>query len=222
LAADKPDFRTGSPRPSGLADQRQRRRAMKIQYEEPAATLPDLACLQLYLPDARPTLGDYATDGRPMVEARRADAVHKLLGARPCGSREADDIEPPPIEPHTRLRAMPMELRSFLEIEGLRILLADDPVDRLKRFLGSRRGRGAPQKDTERRDIWVAAQIQRLRDSGMSIEDACTAIQNARGVRLSAETARRIYNVRRDSLEVKLSLITVGDLDKMSSGHSDG
>jgi hypothetical protein len=195
---------------------------MKIRYEQPAAMRPDPACLQLYLRDARPTLGDYATDGRPVVEARRADAVQKLLGLARAAVAKADDIEPPPIEPHTRLRAMPMELRSFLEVEGLRILLADDPVDRLKRFLGSRRGRGAPQKDTKRRDIWVAAQIQRLRDSGMSIADACMAIQNARGLCLSAETARRIYNHRRDSLEVKLSLITVGDLDKMLSNHSDG
>jgi hypothetical protein len=214
LAADKPGFRTGPPRPSSPADQRQRRRAMELQYEEPV-DVPDPAFLRLYLRDARPTLSEYKMDGRSVVEARRAKAVNKLLALARAAVAKADDTEPPPIEPRTRLRAMPMELRSFLEIEGLRILLADEPVHRLERFLGSRRGRGAPQKDTERRDIWVAAQIDRLRDSGMTIADACMAIQDAKGLRLSAETARRIYNDRRDSLEVRLSLITVSDLDKM-------
>jgi hypothetical protein len=103
---------------------------------------------------------------------------------------------------------MPSQLRDFLEIEGLHILLADNPVRALRRFLGLLHGRG-PAADKERRELEIAGTVAQHVNHGMTIDAACAAVAAAKGARIGADRVRKIYLARRDGW--LLRNITVGD-----------
>jgi hypothetical protein len=176
---------------------------MVSRYKQAPASPPSLADLQLYLRDAQPTLRERIEEGEA-CEKRRVSAHRALLTIARAQVAEADNIEPPPPEPRSRLRAMPTELRWFLEIAGLRILLSDDPVGATRRFLGLQRARGRPLEDNERRDILVAADVLERRNGLESVSDACNAV--AEQANMSPEMVRKIYFARRTTLEVKAEL----------------
>ena len=103
----------------------------------------------------------------------------------------------------SRFGALQPELRQFLKISGLRVLLADDPAVALKRFLG-RKGRGRPAADNQFRDCMIAADVAELVSAETTIDAACNTIGDAAG--LSPEAVRKIYFAGRETLEVKIEL----------------
>jgi len=171
-----------------------------------------IAYLRGLLHDAKPTTRERVEEGEA-CEARRVKAVNELLTIYRDAVVKADDIEPPPLEPRTRLRAMRTEdlqdVLGFLEIEGLRIFAADDPVAELKRFVGDRpRPRGHPMGDNEDRDFRIAMKVFELRASRggtgrggrIRVDDACDAV--GKGENLSLEAVQKIYKRFRRSLGV--------------------
>jgi hypothetical protein len=114
---------------------------------------------------------------------------------------------------YRRLRAMPPELREFLEIEGLRILLDPDPEEALQRLLGQqRRGRGRPRADNEARDILIAADVAGLVEGGATVDQACRQIGSA--AFLSPEMVQEIYYARRSTNNVLLARLRLSDFDR--------
>lgn len=100
---------------------------------------------------------------------------------------------------------MPVQLRNFLEEEGLRILLADDPAAALHRFLGHRpRGRGRPAADNELRDNLIAADVAELVYHGMAIDAACETVEKDAPV--GFERVREIYLAHRNDLAVRAEI----------------
>jgi hypothetical protein len=176
---------------------------MPGRYDRPAAPPPSVNDLPHLLHEAEPTLRELSEEGIAR-EARRAVAVRKLLTLARAEVTKTG-------EPN-RLRAMPMELREFLEIAGLRMLLSDDPIAALKHFLGPRK-RGRPIEDNKRRDIMIAADVAELAEGGMMTIDA-SCLQIAHTANLSVEMVREIYYARRCTDEVLLARITVAMLDQ--------
>jgi hypothetical protein len=80
---------------------------------------PSLEFLELYLRYAQPALAERLAEP-DTAEARRVEGVEAILSLARAAMAEAGDP--------TRLGAIPQELRQFLEIAGLRILLSDDPA----------------------------------------------------------------------------------------------
>jgi hypothetical protein len=182
---------------------------MPNRYEKPARP-PTLALLEGYLIDARPALSQWLADP-DATETRRVDAVAALLTLARAALRLADEwanmthgwrASP---ERGTRYGAMPLELRHFLTVEGLRILTADDPVAALRRLLGQKhRGRGRPFMDNEYRDLTITEDVQIRVDAGSSIADACCVV--AKAAHLSPETVRNIYFARRNDPAVRAAI----------------
>ena len=83
-------------------------------------------------------------------------------------------------------------------------MLADDPVEATRRFLGKIRGRGRPIDDNERRNILIAAAVAELVHGGSTIDDACEAVEKEAPV--GFEMVRKIYLKRRDTLDVRVEV----------------
>jgi hypothetical protein len=183
---------------------------MPRKYDRPAVPPPSLKKLAYYLRDARPTAREIADD-RAGCEKRRVEAVDKLLKLARNAIAQANNAEQMP-PGYSRLRAMPTQLRQFLEIQGLRILLADDPVRALRRFLGRLHGRG-PAADKEQRELEITGMVVRYVNEGMAIEQACEAVASEKGIWISADRVRKIYLARRD--EWRLRNMTPAEFDSL-------
>src|SRR5215831_12989024 len=158
------------------------RGAMNKRYRKPAEPPPSLEFLEAYLRDAQPTLSERLANP-DATEAQRVDAVAALLALARAALVEAGP---------NRLGAIPSELRDFLQIEGLRILTADDPIAALQCFLGqARQGRGRPSADNAFRDLMIAADVAELHASGKTVTAALNAV--AAAAALSFEAVREIY-----------------------------
>jgi len=169
------------------------------RYDNPAPKPLAINDSPYLLTDARPTLPQRIKEGEA-CEARRVEAVRDLLTLARAEVRKADTAEPPSLPGHSRLRAMPLQLRDFLEIEGLRILLSDEPVEALRRFLGQQpRKRGREAVNTHR-DFAIAISVaMKHQIDEMSVEKAC--IEVAREAELSLDAVHKIY-YRRDKARV--------------------
>jgi hypothetical protein len=182
---------------------------MKNRYRIPPAPAPSLAELHLLLAEANPTLRQINEDVEG-CEKRRIEAVGKLLSLARDSVTKANEKAPHPPPGYSRLRAMPPELRDFLEINGLLILLAEDQTAKLQQFLGKGgpRAKGRPRANNERRNILVAAAVANLVDGGTRAEAAFRQIGTDNG--LSWEMVREIYYAHRDSEYVMLEAVMRG------------
>jgi hypothetical protein len=186
---------------------------MPSRYDRPVSKPPSRDDLAYYLRNAEPTMAERGEN----PGAREKDRVDGVDALRQIGRdfvREANAKKPPP-PGYSCLRAMPVELREFLEINGLRILLADDPYDALEQFLGQgpprvkkhRRNKGRHAEDNERRDISIAADVAELINAGNTIEDACKTIGGPIGpAPVGQEMVRKIYLALRHTDAVKAEL----------------
>ena len=184
---------------------------MPTKHDRPAAPPPSLRDLYYLLRDAQPTLREAAYNPAG-CEKRRVEAVHALRRLARDAVTLANDAEPPVLPGYSRLRAMPSQLRDFLEIEGLRILLADDPVRALRCFLGLLHGRG-PAADKEQHELEITGRVAQHVNDGMAIEAACAAVADENGTRIGADRVRKIYFARRD--DWLLRNITLGEFDRI-------
>lgn len=158
---------------------------------------------------ARPTLR-HQLDDPEGCKTRRDKAVRDLLTLARQAVAKANETEPRPPEGYSRLKAMPVQLRAYLEVEGLQILLADDPVAALRRFLGQRgRGRGRPPAANEDRDLKIAVAVAERIFGGMTTEAACEAVEKEAAV--GFEMVRKIYYERRRAAYFWLCLQPNGD-----------
>jgi hypothetical protein len=114
---------------------------MPGRYDNPADPPPSFDELYYLLLVARPTQRQRMEDP-DTTETLRRKAVSRLLTLARQAVAIADLVEPRPPEGYSRLKAMPPELRDFMEEAALRILLADEPVAALRRFLGNGRAAG--------------------------------------------------------------------------------
>jgi hypothetical protein len=184
---------------------------MPRRYDRPAPKPPTIDDLPRLLFDARPTLRQ-SIEQPGETEQRRTEAVRALLMLGREAVAKADASDPQPAG-YRRLRAMPPELREFLEIEGLRILLDPDPEEALQRLLGQqRRGRGRPRADNEARDILIAADVAGLVEGGATVDQACRQIGSA--AFLSPEMVQEIYYARRSTNNVLLARLRLSDFDR--------
>jgi hypothetical protein len=162
---------------------------MNNRYHRPPAPPPDLRRLDIYLRHARPTLGEQAHDPAE-TEARRVEAVAVLRALARQYVVPANNSLPgsPDV-----LLPMPRQLRQFLSDEGLRILLAENPVAALGRFLGfeERRGRGRRKADNLYRDRVITSDVVACIRGGATVEDACAVV--AKAAALSEDAVRKIY-----------------------------
>jgi hypothetical protein len=182
---------------------------MHKRYQKPACFFAPPSVEQLPERDAMSTEEDIAQDAE--AEARRANAVDALLrfaraeeklppilpkDLAESGLLEVLIADDPDVARHLAQPGsrLPPGLRKFLMENGFRILIADDPVAELKRFLGRGRRRGRPA-DNVWRDLMITIDVQERVDSGLSVENACAAI----GVdtNLSREAVEKIYYTHR-------------------------
>jgi hypothetical protein len=169
---------------------------MRNRYQKPAKPPASLDDLPRYLRYAQPTMREIAEEGEA-CKKRQVRANRALQTIARNALAKTDDPN--------QLRAMPDELFRFLAIRGLRILLADDPVVELKRFLGRRsRGKGRPAGDHEYRDFMIAADVAELVLGGEKRDNACLTI--SKQANLSFERVLAIYNARRDTPELRAEL----------------
>jgi hypothetical protein len=190
---------------------------MPSRYDRPALKPPSLDDLPIYLRDARPT--SYERRVEPAATQRRCvEAVAALLQLARGAAANADEwlnmVEGRPHEARSCLGAIPRDLRSFLETEGMRILLADDPMSALADFLG-RRDRQRPLEDNKRRDLIITADVAKKVEAGMSKTKARKEV--AKEAKLSYESVRKIHPKYRGSDEALLIRTTVGDV--VNSGN---
>ena len=177
---------------------------MPGRYDKLADPPPSFDELYFLLICASPTQRQRMEDP-DTTETLRRKAVRNLLTLARRAVANANEVEPRPPEGYSRDRAMPLELRNFLEEAALRIFLADDPFAELGRFLGQLpRGRGRPVADNERRDELIAADVAELVHHGMTIDAACTAVEKEAPV--GFERVREIYLARRHDLAVRAEL----------------
>jgi hypothetical protein len=169
---------------------------MEERLEEPATRplspaelrlKPELRLRHLLI-DARPTKQQRSED-RKGSEQTRVAAVREMLALYREYVSKADETEPPPLEPRTRLRAAPRELLEFLQTEGLRIWAQPDPKAALRKFLGQqRRGRPGPALETRAK---IASRMDELIDKGMTAKEAKE--QAAAEFCIKAKTADKIF-----------------------------
>jgi hypothetical protein len=181
---------------------------MRNRYQKPA---PNPAFFQLYLADARPTLGQRLAEPEA-TETRRVEAVAALLAFARKALSNADEWAAMTLggwqpERGTRLGAIPLQLRSFLTIAGLRILTAEDPVAALQCFLGRKpQGRrGRPAEDHAHRDMMITIDVAELHASGMTLAAAYKEVNKRPGTP-SVKRIEDIYLDRRDDVAVRAGL----------------
>jgi len=162
---------------------------MRNRYEKPAAP-PRLEFLELYLRDAQPTVSERLA-APDATEARRVKAVLTLLTLARAELAKAGDPG--------RLLAIRWRLRRFLEIAGLRILTAEDPIEALRHFLGQKAPRrGRPAKGHDYRDLMIATDVAELYAGGMTLEDAYEEISKQRGTPGLRQVERIYLRLRSD------------------------
>jgi hypothetical protein len=128
---------------------------------------------------AQPTPGRIRVIGEPAAEARRKEAVEALLAfaraeiAKTGSAAECFNVSVP-----TDQQSQP--IWEFLTLSAFQILVADDPVAMLKRFLGRHHSR--PPQDNRERDFTIWGDVQKLHDSGMPIRAVCKEISAAAGL----------------------------------------
>jgi hypothetical protein len=92
----------------------------------------------------------------------------------------------------------------------MRILLADDPMEELRRFLGqSQKGRGRRPADNKDRNAKITLDVESRVNLGMSIRAASqeVAAQTRRGqAPIDAAMVRKIHEINRDTPEVQMVL----------------
>jgi hypothetical protein len=191
---------------------------MNSRYKKPPAPPPSAAELRLLLNEAQPTVRQRVEDAE-QCESRRIGAVDEILEIvrnEPLVQRVLDEIVISAIPPRTdaykqllktgvphRMEGVAGDLFRFLFLAGLRILLAEDQGEELRRFIG-RRKRGEHKKNNEYRDRMIAADVRERVLWGAKRDDACTAVAEACGT--SFERVLAIYNRLRDSQEVLAEL----------------
>lgn len=122
---------------------------------------------------AQPTSARIRVLGAATAEAERREAVEALLGfareeiAKTGSAAQCFQV----VSPADQQR---QPIWEFLALSALQILVADDPVAMLKRFLGRHQSR--PPDDNRWRDFTIYADVKRLSAGGMSIRSACKEI----------------------------------------------
>jgi hypothetical protein len=116
--------------------------------------------------------------GAATAEAERREAVEALLAfareeiAKTGSAAQCFKVVSQDQQQHS--------IWEFLALSALQILVADDPVAMLKRFLGRHQSR--PPDDNRRRDFTIYVDVKKLSASGMSIRAACKEIGDAAGL----------------------------------------
>ena len=129
--------------------------------------------------DAQPSAARIQLLGAATAEAERREAVEALLAlARAEIAKTGSAAQCFQIVSPTNSKEEP--IWEFLVSSALQILVADNPVAALKRFLGRHQSR--PPEDNRWRDFTIWGDVQKLHDSGMSIRDACKQIGDAAGL----------------------------------------
>jgi hypothetical protein len=169
---------------------------MHNRYQKPAELPPSFRFLQADLRNAQPTRGERLAEPEA-TEARRVEAVARLLALARAALLEGGNPD--------WLGAIPLQLRQFLTIAGLRILTADDPAAALRRFLGQKRPRrGRPAEDLAYRDFMIAADVAELHASGLTLNAAYEEVSKRPGTP-GVREIERIY-LRRDDLKIRAEL----------------
>jgi hypothetical protein len=148
-----------------------------------------LASLQLDLRDAQPTNGERTADPKG-TETRQVAAVARLRTL----ARDPGQVGVIPL--HLRL-----QLRRVLMLEGMRILVADDPPAALRKILGQRepkRGKGRPREDNTDRNVAIAAYVAELRWKGMTLDEACRKVSRRPGISVDKKSIEAAYYEHRD------------------------
>jgi hypothetical protein len=151
---------------------------------------------------------------QPADEARRGKGVAALLerARYEIDRARAGGVDEtllaggePPADP---LFAMPFELRQFLIVNGLRILMARSPVAALRGFLGQvSRKRGRLPAGNAQRNCVIAIQVQEEIDRGSPGDEACRIVKNANAVEMiDFHAVRKIYFDNRNRDDVKAIL----------------
>ena len=140
---------------------------------------------------AQPTSARIRVLGAATAEAERREAVEALLGfareeiAKTGSAAQCFQVVSPADQQQP--------IWEFLALSVLQILVADDPVAMLKRFLGRHQSR--PPDDNRWRDFTIYADVKKLSNGGMSIRAACKEIGAAAG--LGCERVLGIYLAER-------------------------
>jgi hypothetical protein len=130
--------------------------------------------------------------GAATAEAERREAVEAMLAfARAEIAKTGSAAECFKVSTPADQQQQP--IWEFLAVSALQILVADDPVTELKRFLGQHHSR--PPQDNRRRDFTIYADVKKLSNGGMSIRAACKEIGAAAG--LGCERVLGIYLAER-------------------------
>jgi hypothetical protein len=117
---------------------------------------------------------------RLLRAAQPASLQEMVADPRGCEKRRIEAVEALLLLARATLKPLeneypPAEVLQFLQTAGVRILLADDPVKELRRWLGSP-GRGRRAKD-ERLDMAISTRFWRYRLRGrMTVKDASAAV----------------------------------------------
>ena len=189
---------------------------MPSRYQRPAPKPPSRDDLYYYLRHAKPTVHERQAEPKA-TEKRRVESIAALQSLARSDLANADEWhnmeEGRPHELGSYLGAITPELLQFLKTNGLRVLLAEDPYEELERFLGKgpprrkkqRNGKGRPAEDNERRNILIATDVSERVDSGMTVDEACEAVDKQAPV--GFEMIKKIYQARdRDAVAAELCL----------------
>jgi len=145
---------------------------------------------------AQPTPGRIRVIGEAAAEARRKEAVEAMLAfAREEIAKTGSLAQCFSVASPADQQQQPKW--EFLAVSALQILVADNPVAALKRFLGHHHSR--PPQDNRERDFTIWGDVQKLHDSGMNIRDACRDIGAAAG--LGRDRVLEIYLAEREKRE---------------------
>jgi hypothetical protein len=167
---------------------------MRNRYQRPA---PSLEFLEVYYRYAQPTRGERLAEP-DAAEARRVEAVASLRALARAELVRAGDPN--------RLGAIPRELRQFLEIAGLRILLSEDPVGAAESFLGKKpRERGRPAMDHDYRDFMIGVDVAELHANGKTLSAAYEEVNKRPGTP-SEKRIEAIYLALREDPAVRAEL----------------
>jgi len=140
--------------------------------EQNEAWIKDAAILKS-LRDAQPTTDDITRDPGG-TEERRIDAVRHL--------REL--YRHPPVD---------HRVREFFDQEWCRVLLAPDPAAAASELFNGKPQVGHPPHSDER-NLKIAVAVQKLRDAGMTVEQACGEARQRHAPEIvSWERIREIY-----------------------------
>ena len=172
-----------------------RRKAVAGRYQKRPITRYPRETVKDYIidvRDAQPSAARIQLLGAATAEATRKEAVDALLAlARAEIAKSGSATQCFQVVSPTNSEEEP--IWEFLVFSALQILVADDPVAALKRFLGRRHSR--PPDDNRWRDFTVWGDVQKLHDGGMPIRAACKQIGDAAG--LGAARVLGIYLAER-------------------------